>query len=142
MKIETISLIIDTMNSSISSFEAEISKKIDRSFKLQRLYTGIKSKIILNDSSAAQYIYDEVVPPSRTTELKNRLYDNLIEAISCTTPQATICTELQLRYLSCLRQYYAAQVLTFISYSGTLKAIILEKIFKKAQKYEFSDLAY
>jgi hypothetical protein len=109
--------------------------------KLQKLYEGIRTGSLSTDEEAILAIYaDDQKGDFNYIKLKSRLQERLINTVFFIDINKSNHNEIQRAYYSCHKDWAAVKIL--IGKGARLSAIpISEKILKKAEKFEFNQLA-
>ena len=109
--------------------------------KLQKLYEGIQKGIFLTDEVAALTIYkNDQNRDANYIKLKSRLQQRLINTVFFIDINKSSHNDFQRAYYSCHKEWAAVKIL--IGKGARLTAIpISERILRKAEKFEFNQLA-
>lgn len=109
--------------------------------KLQKLYEGIQTGNYSTDEEAILDIYQDLEKSKpKYTKLKSRLQQRLLNTVFFIDINKKNHNDFQQAYYSCHKDWAAAKILIGKGARSTSIAII-EKILKKAKKFEFSHLA-
>ncbi len=109
--------------------------------KLQELYDGIQKGRFITDEEAATAIYkDDKNKDSNYSKLKSRLQQRLINTVFFIDINKSSHNEIQRAYYTCHKDWAALKIL--IGKGARLTAIpIAERILRRAEKFEFNQLA-
>ncbi len=108
--------------------------------KLQKLYEGIQRGTFNTDEEAATLIYQgSENKEANYAKLKSRLQQRLINTIFFIDINKSSHNEFQMAYYSCHKEWASLKIL--LGKGARLTAIpIAERILRKAEKFEFSQL--
>lgn len=110
------------------------------SSKLEKLYSGIHDGEISNDDEAQKELYKDSNSNSAYSKLKQRLFSRLLNTLFFIDLNQPGFNEIQKAYYSCYKELAATKIL--IGRGVRSVAIpLLEKVLRKADKFEFTDIA-
>lgn len=112
----------------------------DKEQKLRKLYEGLRLKKWKSDQEAIRSIYGKNGSASAFAKLKSDLSEKLISDILLINVSASEIPEAKKALRDCLIKYHTALLLYKFSPSQHAPDIILEKIFSKCLRYEFTEL--
>ncbi len=112
----------------------------DKEQKLRKLYDGMRLKKWRSESEAIRSIYGKQGSPNAFAKLKSDLSEKLVSDILLINVNAADVPEAKKALRDCLVKYHTALLMYRFTPFHKAPDNILEKIFPKCLKYEFTEL--
>lgn len=117
----------------------ELIHSIEGHPKLSLLYQGLVNDKFKDDDDASMALYQSDKRHSAYLKLKNNLRRRLIDAVFFIDTQKEKFSDRQRAYFECYKEWAAAKIILSRN-TQPAAMVLLEKILKKAEVFEFTDL--